>query len=399
MGSFRNSLSLQSHFNERIKWPPVCGSGGFPYGTPMPQRSQNPSARASRIIRKWMKVLTRPMRRKEGKSGLSIQAYRGYGSEKQAFISGRVFYQPGENRFRAPLLRDIYNLFRRFLRWGVSGADITVSFGHSETTTRTDRNGFFQARVVPEHVQPDEPWQSAELSVRHPKRGTARGSCDVLTPSSKTEYVVVSDIDDTVVHTGVANFFIMMWRLFAQNAESRVAFPGAASLYRTFHAGSSGRAGNPMLYVSRGPWSIYEVLDTFFNMHRIPAGPVLFLRYWGLTLQHPLPRKAEGHKRDLILRMLEIYPDYPFILVGDSGQHDPETYAEVVRTHPRRVHAIYIRDVSVKDSKRADAIQELADEVSRHDCQLLLAPDSLSMARHAADNGYIRREAVKQVAE
>ena len=38
-----------------------------------------------------------------------------------------------------------------------------------------------------------------------------------------------------------------------------------------------------MLYVSRAPWGIYDILEDFFQHHDIPAGPILFLREWGIS--------------------------------------------------------------------------------------------------------------------
>src|SRR3546814_6066391 len=55
---------------------------------------------------------------------------------------------------------------------------------------------------------------------------------------------------------------------------------------------------------------------------------------------------AKDHKLALIRNMLELYDQFPFVLIGDSGQRDPEIYAQVVREHPGRVAAIYIRDVT-----------------------------------------------------
>ena len=151
-----------------------------------------------------------------------------------------------------------------------------------------------------------------------------------------------------------------------------------------------------MLYVSRGPWSIYEVLDEFFNLHRIPVGPLLFLREWGLSLQRPLPRRAEDHKQELIRRMLALYRDLPFVLIGDSGQHDPEVYAQTVHEHPGRVLAIYIRNVS-REPDRPRAIEALAVEVVAAGSSLLLAADSLAMAEHATQHGLIAPEALAEV--
>ena len=151
-----------------------------------------------------------------------------------------------------------------------------------------------------------------------------------------------------------------------------------------------------MLYVSRGPWSIYEMLDRFFNLHRIPVGPILFLREWGMTLQRPLPRRATDHKIDLIREMVERYDELPFVLIGDSGQHDPEIYARVVEEHPGRVMAVYIRNVSGKAERRGE-IDDLARVVERAGCPLVLADDSFVMAEHAARIGLLAHDRLGEI--
>src|SRR5918996_6329280 len=127
------------------------------------------------------------------------------------------------------------------------------------------------------------------------------------------------------MYKGVASKAKMLWRPFMQRPRSRVAFPGVAALLRALHVGTSGTEFNPMLYVSRRPWSLYEILDEFFNLHSIPVGPLLFLREWGVTLRNPLPRRPWGHKLEFIRNMLSLYEHLPFILIGDSGKHDPRS--------------------------------------------------------------------------
>src|SRR3546814_20245805 len=82
-----------------------------------------------------------------------------------------------------------------------------------------------------------------------------------------------------------------------------------------------------------------------------------------LTLHSPLPRRAKDHKLALIRNMLELYDQFPFVMIGDSGQRDPEIYAQVVREHPGRVAAIYIRDVT-RNPERDRGIGILAREVA-----------------------------------
>jgi phosphatidate phosphatase APP1 len=87
--------------------------------------------------------------------------------------------------------------------------------------------------------------------------------------------------------------------------------------------------------------------------------------------------------------MMDLYSDLPVILIGDSGQRDPELYADVVHAHPDRVLAIYIRDVST-DRGRDQSIERLAAEIEMAGSRLVLAADTLAMAEHAAREGYIK---------
>jgi phosphatidate phosphatase APP1 len=273
---------------------------------------------------------------------------------------------------------------------------VTARFYGTTETTTTDPDGYFRIHLRPETAPtPDITWHTIDLLLEEPERVEAQGQ--IYIPSSASRFVVISDIDDTVMHTGVANKLGMLWRLFVADAQSRVAFPGVVALYRALHGGVSGDEGNPMLYVSRAPWGIYAVLEEFFTQHDIPVGPVLFLREWGISWRSPLPRKATDHKQELIQNMLELYADLPFILIGDSGQHDPEVYRQIVEEHPGRVLAVYIRNVS-RDPNRIAEIERLASTIAAAGSSLVLAADSLAMAEHAASLGLVPARAVHEVA-
>lgn len=361
-----------------------------------------PIASSARVIyhglRHLLHLVTRPVRRGTGHEGLVIQPYRGYGTRDEVYLMGRVFRQPrfGARLQDGSLLHDAVDVVRRLARFGLGSAQLSVRFAGVEERLETDRDGYFHVNLYPHTAPPsDQLWHEVELELHH-KGETVRDVGEVFIPPSSSRFVVISDIDDTVMYTGVVNKAMMLYRLFVQGAESRTAFPGVAALYRALHHGASGDEKNPMLYVSRAPWSIYEVLERFFQLHRIPVGPVLFLREWGLTFQRPLPRRAKDHKRDLIEGMLERYAELPFILIGDSGQHDPELYAEVVRRHPGRVLAVYIRNVSTS-AARVTEVDALAEEIAEADSTLVLAADTFAMAEHAAEHGFISDNAFAEV--
>lgn len=349
---------------------------------------------ATRILR----IVARPVRVAQGEHGVVMKANRGYGSRAEIFMIGRVFRQSRPDRAaRADSVIDqLRDIGRRISRHTVPGVVVTAEFCGTQQQVTTDPDGYFRIHLRPrDRPPPDRLWHEVHLSLDRPLPVRAAGQ--VYIPPERCRFVVISDIDDTVVRTGVANKLRMLWRLFVEDAESRTAFPGVAALYRALHAGASGDEDNPMLYVSRAPWGIYEVLDEFFTRHAIPVGPILFLREWGVSWTSPLPRKAEDHKRELIHNMLALYHELPFVLIGDSGQRDPEVYLQVVNENPGRVLAVYIRNVS-RRPKRIKEIEELAKAVTAAGSSLVLAADSSAMAEHAARLGLIDPAAVAAVA-
>jgi Uncharacterized conserved protein (DUF2183) len=58
-----------------------------------------------------------------------------------------------------------------------------------------------------------------------------------------------------------------------------------------------------------------------------------------------LENRTLGFKLDAIDRLMRLFPKRRFVLVGDSGELDPEVYAKLVARFPGQVVAILIRDV------------------------------------------------------
>jgi phosphatidate phosphatase APP1 len=51
-------------------------------------------------------------------------------------------------------------------------------------------------------------------------------------------------------------------------------------------------------------------------------------------------------KERVIKDLMTSFPNRQFILIGDSGEHDPEIYAWAAVTYPDQVRQIYIRNVT-----------------------------------------------------
>ena len=325
-----------------------------------------------------------------GVKQLMAVPYLGFGNARQLWIKGRVL---DEQAFRDQTGDDsrwsnLLALYQRLESDEVAGARVRATFQGQSMETVTDKGGYFSFEIVPSQALAGG-WHTVELEL--PDSGgdngePVRSKAEVVVPPPTARFGVISDIDDTVLWTNVTNKLNMALMLARSNAHTRKPFKGVAAFYHALHQGAGGDEGNPVFYVSSSPWHLFGPLVEFLRVQAIPVGPLL-LRELGLREVFKLTSHG-NHKLEKIELILRFYPDMQFVLIGDSGEQDPEIYAEVVRRHPKSVRVIYIRNVN-PDPTRIEALDKLIEEVAATGTQLILAPDSVFAAAHAAAEGLI----------
>jgi phosphatidate phosphatase APP1 len=149
---------------------------------------------------------------------------------------------------------------------------------------------------------------------------------------------VISDIDDTVKVSNVADR-----RELLRNTLLRefAAVPGMPEAYRRW-----AEAGAVFHYVSASPWQLSDCLCDFLGTAGLPSGS-MHLKLFGLKDTTPLGRLTarKRSKRRAIEQIMADFPGRRFVLVGDSGERDPEVYAAVARRRPGQVAGVLIRRV------------------------------------------------------
>lgn len=335
---------------------------------------------------------------------LQILPYRGYGTAERMTLQGRVLQDEpvGKARREASIWRNLGDTWKRFESDEVPGVPVRARLGGWTGEAVTDEEGYFRfdisAAASGVALDPERLWHEVELEMTDPRGRTgkpvhARG--EVLVPPADAELAVVSDVDDTVVETGVTNRLAMVRTVFLRNAHTRLPFPGVGAFYDALHRGPGGHGRNPVFFVSSSPWNLYDLLAEFMELHGIPRGPLL-LRDFGLDRGKLLKTSNREHKLAQIRPLFDTYPNLPFVLIGDSGEHDPEIYREVVHLYPGRVRAIYIRDVTA-EAARDEQVRALGKELAETGADLLLVPDTEAAAVHAAERGWIRPERIAGV--
>jgi phosphatidate phosphatase APP1 len=306
-----------------------------------------------------------------------VMPYLGYGTRSRVRLCGRVLADEGiaPARERDRRWRNLVAFYKRLESDEVPGARLRGVLQGRAREAITDGEGYFSLELDRLSLRPG--WHDVRLRLLDEPRVKATGR--VLVPSPRARFGVVSDIDDTVVFSNVRNKLKMVLALALSNARTRKPFPGVAAFYRALHAGA-----NPVFYVSKSPWNLYAPLVEFLEVQGLPPGP-LALRDFGL-------RMPKDHKTRAIEAILRTYPALRFVLIGDSGEQDPEIYSDIVRRFPERIRTVYIRSVS---DRRVAAVEGLIREVAKTGCELVLVPDSELAAAHAAAQGLI---AVEQLA-
>ena len=335
--------------------------------------------------------------RRRWRDPLTIHAYAGYGTRERVWIRGRVLDDEGLRRAdpHAGAWRNLRDAWRRFETDERGGLRVRAALAGGVQDAVTDREGYFEVALSPVTPLPaDREWHDVELSAFSGATPVAAAVGRALVPGPAARLAVISDIDDTVVQTGATQWLRAARGVLLGNAWSRLPFPGVAAFYRALRDGPDGQSANPLFYVSSSPWNLYDVLVHLKEVHAIPPGPLL-LRDWGLA-REARPFLHRSHKMAAIRGVAEAFPHLPLILIGDSGQEDPEIYHEVVSSFPGRVLAIYIRNVS-PDAGRVAAIRALAEKVLAAGTALVLAEDTVAAARHAAAHGWIAADRLPSI--
>jgi phosphatidate phosphatase APP1 len=341
-----------------------------------------------------------------GEGAAAVVPYVGYGTPARVLVLGRVVRggalgpaTEGDARWR-----NAVNSVRRLTSEGVRGATVRVRVGSAVATVVADTEGYVRQWVELPAPAPAGGWVPADLELLTPGADAgaapARATAQLLVPGPAAGFGVISDIDDTVVQSHVTDFVRAARTVLLENARTRLPFPGVSAFYRALARGTAAHGGahaapNPIFYVSSSPWGLHDMIADFMAVQRIPVGPLL-LRDWDINRSLLGAARHHGHKGVLVREILAAYPTLPFILVGDSGEQDPEIYRAVVHDHPGRVLAVYIRDVT-RAATRSDAIRRLADEVRAAGSTLVLADDTVAAARHAAEHGWIDPAALAAV--
>jgi phosphatidate phosphatase APP1 len=239
------------------------------------------------------------------------------------------------------------------------GKNLIVTFnGITTDLGETEADGHVVKRIAVEAGREQGLTEGTHLATLKVEPEDARKVQGAVHLIGEEGWTVVSDIDDTIKVTEVRNTESLVRNTFCRAFQ---AADGMAKMYAEW-----ARQGAVFHYVSASPWQLYPDLEAFRASSGYPAG-TFHLRDMRLKDQSGMEFLigSSGFKPKEIAGLLARFPKRKFVLVGDTGEHDPEIYGELIRNHPGQVMRVLIRDVTgeLADAERyRTAFQGVARE-------------------------------------
>jgi len=211
----------------------------------------------------------------------------------------------------------------------------------------TDGNGLIQANVrfTDDNIQlADRFMEQAPVEVRLAETVQSPEAQRLSAPPVKAVAAlvrpqgigVISDIDDTVKVTEVFHGIkAVLQNTFLKTFDD---VPGMAKLYQGLE-----KLDASFHYVSKSPPELHGPLADFLHKKGFPISSIHLCPLLG--------RNRANFKLQQVESLLSQFPERKFILVGDSGEKDPEVYAEIMRRHPKQVLKVLIRSVAPSDQE------------------------------------------------
>jgi len=316
-----------------------------------------------------------------------VQPFTGYGRDGWMRVAGRVVVELTARRphgtgtwgaLRANL--------RQFLTMEVPNAGVRVVVHGDVHHVRADREGYVDALVPAPDLSPGH----HDVLLQPAEPGSRTALARVLVPDPQADLAVVSDIDDTVIDSGITRGVLAtVTTTLLHHAATRVPLPGAAEFYRALQRGAGDVHQRPFFYLSTSPWNLSSFLTDFLSRHGFPDAPLL-LTDWGPGAHGLLRIGSQEHKLTALRRLAADFPELRFVLVGDSGQQDTEIYTAFAAEAPGRVAAVYIRRAGTVVPMKEHLLTRCARTLERIGVPLCIADDSTTMAAHARGIGLLR---------
>jgi phosphatidate phosphatase APP1 len=258
---------------------------------------------------------------------------------------GKLAYSPVKDlSFRQySWLRNFRTIIGLYSTRAIANQSFEMHFDNGIVIGETDSSGSF--------------WCEADLNTQQTRllKIKLSGSGDVqltedLYPNTinhvESNTIVISDLDDTLIHSFIKNKLRQLRTLLFTTVEKRKAVKDMQRIIKRFAL-----SGTASFYLSNSEQNLYPMLYRFLNINQFPPGPLFLKQYIRMrdVVVRRLLGKKHSHKMNTLGKIMELFPNKKFILLGDNTQKDLSIYLRLADMFPDRIRYIIIRKVRERE--------------------------------------------------
>lgn len=260
--------------------------------------------------------------------------------------------------------KNFRTIFRLYRTRGLALQEFEMKFDHGKVRGRTDASGSFWCEVDLHEKQT----KLKEITLLH--SGEKVQLTEELYPNKihavDAHTIVISDLDDTLIHSFIRNKFNQLRVLLFTSVEKRKAVKDMQHLIKRFAL-----SGASAFYLSNSEQNLYPMLYRFLTINKFPPGPLFLRQYIRLSdlVKRRLSGKKPPHKMNTLSKIMELFPNKKYVLIGDNTQLDLKIYVKLAEMFPDKVRYIIIRKVYDKE-KDLLMIKEAEEKLKPHNITL-----------------------------
>lgn len=290
---------------------------------------------------------------------LEIVSYSGYGNPQTFHLSGRIIEKRDQPKARSDnhWWQNFWHKLKRLVNDEQSDVTVTLNIGNKRYRDSTDEEGYFvfnEATPAALHSG----WNTIRLGAGQNAQTTA----NIFIAATGKCLGIISDFDDTVIVSDVTDKSQLLKNSLLKNYKQRQLVTGMPDLYQRLLNINGDPANAPLVFISASPKQLYKDINAFLDYHDFPKRILITKQITGDN-HDPLINQKQ-YKLQKIQEILTTLPIVDFVLVGDDGESDPETYAAIQQQYPDRIKAVLIHAVNKNNSRKRYPSQQLFSETS-----------------------------------
>jgi len=280
-----------------------------------------------------------------------IELYHAFGNEKHLLVEGRTVNKSSESIVSEndSGYTNVWNALNLFQNDELKNKKVFLTIDKEKYETQSDNEGYFSFNTTLSKVHT---MSYTHISLQIKNNKNSHNAQATILSSQKEMIGIISDIDDTVVVSDVPHKTELLLNTFWKNYKQREVIPTMVERFQKILAANPPTQPSRLFFISGSPKQLYSPIEKFLTYNHFPKHILILKQTQGKDKDSLSDQLA--YKTKKIEALIALYPHMKWIMFGDSGEKDLETYEGIKEKYPDKIKAYYIRNVNSKEITRIE---------------------------------------------